>query len=220
MITIPQPNNATSLQALRALLRQRSVLAALEVFHADLGDIFQIPLPGFNPVMLVGPEANRFVLVEQRDKLRWRAEADPVTRLLRHGVLVEDGDSHDDLRRQMNPALHRRMMDRYVEIMWQSSDDLMTGWGNAPLNMLDEMRAVALRILMQSLFSVDFKPDMQRLWRAILKTYSTSRPVPGSSGATYPALGTGARCGKWIRIYSKLLASTARPGLMMICLAC
>ena len=110
-MAFPKPDNRASLEALRALTRERSLLAALTVFHAELGDIFQLPVPGFNPVMLVGAEANRFVLVEERDALRWRSEHDPVTQLLQHGVLVEDGAAHDDLRRLMNPALHRRMLE-------------------------------------------------------------------------------------------------------------
>lgn len=165
------PDQRTSLDGLQALLRQRSLLAALEVFHAQLGDIFQLPLPGFNPVMLVGAEANRFVLVETRQDLRWRVEQDPITRLLRHGVLVEDGDSHDTLRRQLNPALHRRMLESYVQAMWQCTDTVIDAWGeNTPLDMLVEMRRVALLVLMKTLFHVDFEPELERLWHAILRT--------------------------------------------------
>ncbi len=169
--TIPQPNGAVSFQALRVLVRQRSLLAALEVFHAELGDIFQIPLPGFNPIMLVGAEANHFLLVDERQNLRWRVEDDPITRLLRHGVLVEDGEAHDQLRRQINPALHRQMLGGYVNSMWQSADAVVDGWKvDAPVDMLVEMRRVALLVLMKTLFHIDFEPELSRLWRAILRT--------------------------------------------------
>ena len=134
MTAIPVPNNRVSLSALGALLGQKSVLAALEVFHAELGDVFRLPVPGFSPVMLVGAEANRFVLVEQRSDLRWRAEQDPVTRLLQHGVLVEDGDFHDSLRRQINPALHRRALEHYVEAMWRCTNTIIDDWCDAPLD--------------------------------------------------------------------------------------
>ncbi len=169
--TIPTPDQRTSLAGLRALLSQRSLLAALEVFHAQLGDVFQLPVPGFNPVMLVGAEANRFVLVEGRHDLRWRSERDPITRLLRHGVLVEDDEVHDSLRRQINPALHRRMLEGYVEAMWECTDRVIDRWDAAvPLDMLVEMRRVALLVLMQTLFRVDFAPELDRLWKAILRT--------------------------------------------------
>lgn len=176
---IPVPDNLASRQALQALLRERSVLAALDVFHTALGDIFRIPLPGFNPVMLVGPEANRFVLVEQRDDLRWRSEADPVTRLLQHGVLVVDGETHDDLRRQMNPALHRRALEGYVQAMWQCTDSVIDAWADgAQVDMLVEMRRIALLILMKTLFSVDFEQDIERLWQPILKSLKYISPGP------------------------------------------
>ena len=84
----PTPNSAAGRQALRALLNERNILDALEALHAEMGDVFRIPLPGFNPVFLVGPEANRFVTVTGRHDLRWRPEGDPVAELLRRGLLV------------------------------------------------------------------------------------------------------------------------------------
>ncbi len=114
---IPFPGPQTGLRALQALLAEGHPLAAMQVFHRELGDVFRINLPGFTPVVLVGPQAAHFVLVEGRGELRWRNPTDPVTALLRHGVLVEDGASHDELRRQMNPAMHRRMLSGYVQAM-------------------------------------------------------------------------------------------------------
>jgi cytochrome P450 len=189
MPEIPLPDNRISLRALRALLRQRTVLTALEVFHAELGDVFGIPLPGFNPVMLVGPEANRFVLVEGRADLRWRAEQDPVTRLLGHGVLVEDGDTHDRLRHELNPALHKRMLGSYVDQMWQCTDTITKDWGDTPVDMLVEMRKIALLILTKTLFNVDFEPELQRLWGAILRTLSYISPGPWIIWPGIPRLG-------------------------------
>jgi cytochrome P450 len=118
---------------------------------------------------MVGPEAARFVLVQARDQLRWRNENDPVVDLLGHGVLVEDGESHDHLRRLMNPALHRKLLVDYVAEMWASARQVTAAWRNAAdVDMLEEMRKVALLILMGSLYRVDFSPDMERMWDSIL----------------------------------------------------
>ena len=121
--------------------------------------------------MLVGAEANHFVLVKERQNLRWRVDADPITRLLRHGVLVEDGEVHDGLRRQINPALHRRMLESYVNTIWQCTDIVVDTWdADLPVDMLVEMRRVALLVLMKTLFHIDFEPELDRLWRPILRT--------------------------------------------------
>jgi len=173
--TIPTPDPETGLLALKAMLRERHPLAALQVFHARLGDVFQINLPGFKPVMLVGPEAAHFALVEGRGDLRWRNESDPVTHLLRHGVLVEDGQAHDELRRAMNPALHRKMLAGYL-VKMQAAVERVTGeWRDGQVvDMLVEMRKIALLILMDALYQVDFYPQLKGygsnppLWNAIL----------------------------------------------------
>jgi cytochrome P450 len=121
--------------------------------------------------MLVGPEANRFLLVEEKDNFRWRAESDPVTHLLRHGVLVEDGDSHDALRREMNPSLHRSMLEGYITAMTNCTDQVAAQWADgSSLDMLVEMRKVALLILTKTLFKEDFAPQIKPLWDAVLAT--------------------------------------------------
>jgi cytochrome P450 len=167
--TIPVPDGVTGLQALRALIRERHPLAALQVFHSALGDVFRINLPGFSPVVLVGPEAARFVLVQERENFLWRNETDPVTDLLRHGVLVEDGEEHDQLRHIMNPALHRRMLAEYVSEMHRCVEKISSQWDDGQtVDMLVEMRKIALLVLMQTLYRVDFTPQLKPLWEAIL----------------------------------------------------
>jgi len=175
--TIPNPNGQTSLRALRRMIAQRSVLGALEVFAADLGPIFRLSLPGFNAIMLNGAEAARFVLVSGRQDFRWRMEGDPVTALLRHGVLVEDGDSHDRLRHAMNPALHRQMLQTYLTAMARGTDAVVARWSESqPIDMLVEMRRAALLILLETLYKVDFAPELDRLWQAVLKTLAYISP--------------------------------------------
>ncbi len=166
---IPVPDSTTGLLALRAMLRERHPLAALQVFNERLGNVFQVNLPGFKPVILVGPDAARYVLVSARGDLRWRNEADPVTKLLGHGVLVEDGEEHDRLRALMNPALHRSMLRTYVEAMVARTDQIISAWPDGgTVEMLVEMRRIALLILVDTLFGEDFTPELKRLWGSVL----------------------------------------------------
>ncbi|MBX7215066.1 MAG: cytochrome P450 [Thermoflexales bacterium] len=178
MAAIPTPTAALARRALGAMIEGRDVLSGLRVFHAALGDIFRIPLPGFDPIMVAGPEANRLVLTGLRNDLLWRSEGDPVTELLRHGVLVEDGDSHDALRRSMNPALHRRMLEGYLTTMLGVTDSALAGWSEGECNALDAMRAIALRILTATLFRVDIAPDLARLWKSVIKSIEYISPGP------------------------------------------
>lgn len=190
MKPIPQPDNETSLLALRAMWRKRTLLAALEQFHHAKGDIFRVTLPGFFTVFMAGPEAARFVLVSQRENLLWRSEGDPVVKLLRHGVLVEDGKAHDDLRQTMMPALHRKMVESYAESMVTLTDEVIQHWHTGqPVEMLDEMRKIALLILTQTLFGIDFKPDLEQMWQTVLKTIDYISPGLWIVWKRFPRLG-------------------------------
>jgi cytochrome P450 len=168
----------TGRDALRAW-RKEGILASLRELRDALGPVFRIPLPGFNPVVVSGPEANRYVLVTARHRLNWRMERDPVVRLLRHGVLVEDGQAHDDLRRALSPPLHKLAVPAYLPAMVRAVDRVEARWvSGSSVDMLPEMRRITLLILAETLFGVDLAPDLERLWKPILRLLAHISPGP------------------------------------------
>jgi cytochrome P450 len=173
----PTASGEVGWRVLKGAVGERSLLRALELMHAELGDIFQIALPGFAPVVVAGPELNRCILVDDRANFLWRNENDPVTRLLRHGLLVEDGDRHDCLRSRLEPALRGAQLEDYAAAMIHHTDQVLRTWHTGERrDMLVEMRRVALLILMGTLFDVDFRSDLDRMWRPILRAIDYISP--------------------------------------------
>ena len=163
-------DSATGKLVLRAFIKERSLLTPMRILFERLGNFFQIPMASFHPFVVGGPEANRKVLVTERQKFLWR-NTDPVTDLLHRGVLVTDGEEHDLYRGLMEPALSHTELPRYTEMMIRQSDRVTDTWQDGQLvDMLVEGRKIALLIIMQALFSVDFWDDMPRLWMPILKS--------------------------------------------------
>ena len=176
---LPVADGPTGLKVLRGLVRDRSLLTALALMHAHVGNVFQITMPRFQPAVIIGREAARQVLVTDRDRLQWRSETDPVTRLLRRGVLVVDGEEHDRLRATMEPTLQRPQTLRHVAAMWQYTDQVAGTWADGERrDMLVEMRKIALLILVGTLFRIDFAPDMGRLWPTIMRILAYISPGP------------------------------------------
>jgi cytochrome P450 len=168
----------TGFAALKAFLQEGSPLGPMRVMAAHIGRFFRIPLPGFNPYVVHGPEAARRVLVTERQKLHWR-NPDPVTDLLRQGVLVTDGQEHDHYRSLMEPSLHPRNLGDYAQMMIYQTDRVSAGWQDGQtIDMLVEGRKIALLIIMQALFSVDAWDDLSRLWTPILKAIEFISPGP------------------------------------------
>lgn len=169
---------ATGRQALRELLRARSLLGPLSVLYQHIGRIFQIPLPAFHPYVVGGPEANRKVLVSERSRLLWR-NPDPVTGVLRRGVLVTDGEEHDHTRSLMEPDLHPSALPGYTDIMIAETDRVASVWEDGQVvDMLVEGRKIALLIILRTLFGVDAWDDIPRIWTPVLKTIEYISPGP------------------------------------------
>jgi cytochrome P450 len=162
--------------AFHALVKEGSPLGPLKALAKYVGRFFQIPLPGFRPYVVFGPEANRKVLVTERDKVLWR-NTDPVTDLLRRGLLVVDGEEHDTYRSLMEPPLHPSSLTRYTSMMLAQTDRVSAQWQDGEVvDMLAESRKIALLIIMQALFSKDVWEDLSHIWTPILKAIEYISP--------------------------------------------
>jgi cytochrome P450 len=82
--------------------------------------------------------------------------------------------------------LDRRQVNSQIDAMCGYTDDILDQWQDgSQVDMLVEMRRIALLILMGTLFGVEFMPDMDRMWRPILRAISYISPglwvvLPGS----------------------------------------
>jgi len=166
----------TGRAALRALFKEGSPLGPLKVMAQHVGRFFQIPIPGFSPYVVFGTEANRKVLVTQRDKVLWR-NTDPVTDLLRRGVLIVDGEEHDHYRSLMEPPLHPSLLPEYTHQFISQTEKVSSLWHNGEvIDMLVESRKIALLIIMDTLFSKDVWDDLPRIWKPIIKSIKYISP--------------------------------------------
>ena len=197
--------------ALRALLKEGSPLGPLKVMAEHVGRFFQIPLPGFRPYVVFGPEANRKVLVTERNKLLWR-NSDPVTDLLQRGVLVTDGEEHDRYRELMEPPLHPSQLPRYTRMMINQTDRVSSTWKEGEVvDMLVEARKIALLIIMQTLFSKDVWNDLPRIWTPVLKSIQYISPGMWILWRRMPRLGYGKHL-KTLDDYLHRIISDRRQG--------
>ncbi len=177
MPSLPTLSGLPGLAVLRAMGRDRSLLAGLAAMRKHLGNAFQIILPGFKPIVLVGPENNRHILHTHRQDFLWRTESDPVSRLLRNGLLVADGELHDCLRNVMEPTLLRGPVHGHIPAFWSCTASITESWTeDGVVDMLVEMRKAALLILMETVFAVDFRPEMERLWLPVIRSVEYIAP--------------------------------------------
>src|SRR3954453_5005380 len=143
----------------RTELMRRDPLAVLLPAYEEHGPIFAMRIFHSLIVFMLGPEANRFILVTDRDKFRWRdGSLGDLIPLIGDGLLTTDGDFHDRAREIMMPAFHRERVAATAEVMFEEADraldPLVPG---ARIDLYDWTRHVAMRVAMRALFGLD--PD-------------------------------------------------------------
>ena len=98
------------------------------------GPIFRAVSPGGNDlVFLVGPEANRAVMVTHRDKVSnaggW-SRTERAVQIFGKGLTFTDGVEHDLHRRALSPGFTPRAVDNYLPLIQKIVHDATENWAD------------------------------------------------------------------------------------------
>ena len=134
--------------------------------YAKHGPIFRSTYFGQEIVYLVGPEANRFVLVQDRLKfsnyIGWSAIFSVVD-MFGRGLLSMDGQEHARHRKMMNPAFTVSYMDRYLPLMNRIIQQRAATWLEAgEVDIYVEARKITFDIAASALTGLEVGPEVDR----------------------------------------------------------
>ena len=138
---------------------RRDPLSVLLSAYEEHGPVFAIRIFHAIHVFMLGPEANRFILVTDRDKFRWRdGSLGDLIPLIGDGLLTTDGAYHDRARQIMLPAFHRERIAAAAGVMTDEANRALEGWRSGQrVDLYDWTRHVTMRVAMRVLFGLD--PD-------------------------------------------------------------
>jgi len=138
---------------------RRDPLSVLLPAYEEHGPVFSIRIFHAIHVFMLGPEANRFILVTDRDKFRWRdGSLGDLIPLIGDGLLTTDGAYHDRAREIMLPVFHRERIAAAADVMSEEAGRALEGWRRGDrVDLYDWTRHVAMRVAMRALFGFD--PD-------------------------------------------------------------
>ncbi|HCI81382.1 MAG TPA: hypothetical protein DHW02_17015, partial [Ktedonobacter sp.] len=119
------------------------------------GPIFRTTRFGDEITYLVGPEANRFVLVSNRQKFShhegW-GRLFNVIDMFGDGLLTMDGKEHDQHRRMMNPAFAVGYMSHYIPLMNRIIRERTAKWvAQDTVDIYDEARKITFDVAAEAL---------------------------------------------------------------------
>ncbi|MBV9354149.1 MAG: cytochrome P450 [Chloroflexi bacterium] len=123
------------------------------------------PTAGREVIYLVGPEANRLVLLSERASFSHEQGWTPVIGdMLGHGLLNMDPPEHTRHRALMNPAFTAQFMAGYLPLMQRIIAARTRGWADrSELDLLAEAREITFDIAAAALVGFDTGPEVDWL---------------------------------------------------------
>ncbi|MBD2099642.1 cytochrome P450 [Leptolyngbya sp. FACHB-261] len=93
------------------------------------GPVFKTRVLGLNLAFLIGPDANRLVLMEQADHVSSNLGWGFLEPMFGRSLLLQDGEDHRASRRLMYPAFHGRAIASYFDTVQSLVQGFLQGWG-------------------------------------------------------------------------------------------
>ncbi len=153
----PLPPGPTGINPLRDLRFVRDPVSVLLRAYEQYGPIFTVRFFHGLGVVMLGPEAQHFLLVSDAEKFHWREgmyrELIP---LLGDGLITTDDEYHERSRRLMLPAFHTERLAAATRVMTEEVDRSLERW--RPGTQIDAYkwaRQLGMRVAMRALFGFD-----------------------------------------------------------------
>jgi cytochrome P450 len=93
------------------------------------GSVFKTRILGQKVAFLIGPDANRLLLLEQADHFSSRLGWEFLEPLFGNGILLQDGQEHARTRRLMYPAFHGKAIASYFDTIQTIVQNFLKDWG-------------------------------------------------------------------------------------------
>lgn len=153
--SIPGPKEFPLIGAMGAL--SDNPLQSLPALAETYGDIVRFSFMGRQFVLISSPETIHEVLVEKAAMFpKSRRDVEILSHFLGNGLLTNDGASHRQQRKLMQPAFHARRIHAYADTMVRYAEEVSSAWQEGEVrNLFDELREITLYIVAKTLFDAD-----------------------------------------------------------------
>jgi cytochrome P450 len=129
--------------------------------HRRVGDVARFRMGHVNAYLVRHPEDVHHVLVKNHGTYGKKTIGYEKLRLfLGQGLVTSEGEFWRRQRRIAQPAFHRKRIASFAQVMSDMADDMVRGWQPAidrgqPVDMSPEMMRVTLRVIANTLLSID-----------------------------------------------------------------
>lgn len=133
-------------------------------WFAEYGDTYRVYAPGRGSWTWVihHPDDVKRVLVTNHRNYTKGVGIDRVRMLLGNGIMTSEGEFWRRQRRMLQPAFHRRVVERFAGVIRERNAAMLDRWAlvaaaGEPVNLTQSMSELALEIILHAIFSADLR---------------------------------------------------------------
>jgi cytochrome P450 len=145
------------------------VLERMIELFARHGDVYRTYVPAQRSYTYVvhHPDDVKHVLVSNHENYTKGFERDRIKVLLGLGLMTSEGDLWTRQRRMMQPLFHRRVVEKFAQVIREENDRLIARWENQAaqgqrVNITEAMSELTLRIILRCIFGRDMDALSER----------------------------------------------------------
>jgi cytochrome P450 len=128
------------------------------------GDVVFIHLGGMPTYVLTDPDLIGEVLLSNSSSFHKDAISRELERALGKGLLTSEDPLWRKQRKLISPALQRRQIAHYADVMVDRTRDMLDEWSDGETRPFHrDMMALTVKIVVQTLFNLDFEDDVERV---------------------------------------------------------
>jgi len=143
------------------------ILEGLTFIHREYGPFVQTRLP-LELYFVADPACIEEILVKKAESFRKDRTSRLLSRVVGNGLLVNEGESWRRQRRLIQPAFHHRQLQSYATVMTAAIERAAGTWQPGQVrNVHEDMMAVTLNIVAETLFGADVSADAGHIGRII-----------------------------------------------------
>lgn len=148
--------------------RPQDPIYLFEHLISEYGPVAHYRIGPEHIVLINDPELIREVLVVQNDNFIKERTVQRSKMVLGEGMITAEGAQHRSQRRVAQPAFHRRRITAYAETMVTEALRTRDSWrAGAQLDISQQMMALTLEIVSQTLFGVKLNDEVEEVMTAI-----------------------------------------------------
>ncbi len=132
------------------------------------GPVSQFQLGPFCLVLVTDPDVIEEVLLRRADAFDKDTVTKELSVLLGRGLLLSEDDVWRRQRKMVAPSLQRRQIARYADVMVSETERMMADWEDGETRDIErDITMLALRIVVQALFSLDVSARLHEVTEAV-----------------------------------------------------